>query len=242
MKPLFLTDIDDTLITTARKITDFSLDECEPASTLEDGSISGYRTPKLKALQNMMAMGDVVPVTARSKTVLARCEIQQAPAIVSNGGSIILTDGKADPEWRKKILEKIGDGAEIDGVLQHVATTGGQDFRNWIVREDDLPIYVVAKSMSSDAKAVRELGEQIQLPDGWRLHINGNNLAATPSHISKRAAARYFLEKIRKETPNRLVIGMGDSLSDLGFMAECDFAMYPKSSQINAQLMESCKW
>lgn len=242
MRPLFLADIDDTLITTARKIKDVPLEECEPASTLEDGSVSGYRTPKLRALQNLMKMGDVVPVTARSKIVLARCEIQQSPAIVSNGGSIILTDGKVDPEWRERISEKIGNGSEIEAVFQHIAATGGEDFRNWIVREDDLPIYIVAKSMNSDANAVCELGYKIQLPDGWRLHINGNNLAATPSHISKRGAARYFLDKMRKETPDRLVIGMGDSLSDLGFMAECDFAMYPRSSQINAQLMEASPW
>ena len=42
-----------------------------------------------------------------------------------------------------------------------------------------------------------------RLPQGWRIHANGNNLAFLPPWLSKRAAVRYMLEQVRCDTPER---------------------------------------
>lgn len=246
MKPLFLTDCDDTLFMTARKITDVGLDECQVASTLVDGSASGYRTPRLLDLRSLMETGDVVPVTARSRDVLARCAVPQAPAICSNGGVIVGDDGLVDAEWHAGIVAQVGDGVAIREIHDRAAQMAGPGFRHWTVDEDSVPLYIVLKSNDSNEHAVSSLATHIDddglLPEGWRIHVNGNNLALMPPWISKRAAARHLLKRVRAQTPQRLVIGVGDSVSDLGFMEECDFAMHPTQSQIGRHLAKGHKW
>ena len=246
MKPLFLTDCDDTLFMTARKITDVDLAECEVASTLTDGSASGYRTPRLMDLRSLMETEDVVPVTARSRDVLARCAVPQAPAICSNGGVIVTADGTIDREWHDAIVRAVGDGTVVRGVHERAADMAGAGFRHWTVDEEGVPLYIVLKSNASDEEAVSRLAAGIDdegdMPEGWRIHVNGNNLALMPPWISKRAAARHLLSSVRATTPHRLVIGVGDSVSDLGFMAECDFAMHPTASQIGRHLSRGHDW
>lgn len=246
MKPLFLSDLDDTLFTTARKITDAKIDECTVASTLVDGSPSGYRTPKLQQLHALMSVGEVVPVTARGRDVLARCEVPQAPAICSNGGVIVRSNGEIDRSWHDEIVANIGNRSAIDKLHDNVRTLAGDEFRNWTVDEEGAPLYICFKHNGSDEYAVKKLQTAIEqreiMPSDWAIHRNGNNLALMPPWISKRRAARHLIDEIRKTTPHRLIIGMGDSISDLGFMAECDFAMHPASSQIGLYLAVGHKW
>lgn len=245
MKTVFLTDIDDTLMLTARKIRDVGLERCTVASTLADGSASGYRTPRLMALRDLMAVGTVVPVTARSREVMARCDVPQAPAICSNGGVIVGADGAVDREWHDRIAASIGDGEQLRAVHEKAAERGGKDFRHWIVEEDGLPLYLVMKHNASDENAVQHLSEELDdevVPEGWRLHVNGNNMAISPPWISKRAAVRHYLARLRDAHPDVLAIGVGDSISDLGFMAECDFSMNPTGSQIGRLLAKGHSW
>ena len=162
MKPLFLTDCDDTLFMTARKIRDAQIEDCEVASTLTDGSPSGYRTPRLLALRSLMESGDVVPVTARSRDVLARCEVPQAPAICSNGGVVVRADGSIDEEWHARIAENVGDGTCIREVHERAAQLAGDGFRHWTVDERDVPLYIVLKSNASDEGAVARLALDIE--------------------------------------------------------------------------------
>lgn len=246
MRPLFLADLDDTLFTTARKIADVPLDACVVASTLADGSPSGYRTPRHQALAALMANGDVVPVTARGRDVLARCDVPQAPAICSNGGVIVRGDGTIDPVWHDGIRQRVGDGAEIATIHNEVARIAGGGFRHWTVDESATPLYICFKSNASDEEAVANLTLEVEdaalLPDGWRVHCNGNNLAIMPPWISKRTAVRHVIDRVREKDRHRLVIGVGDSLSDLGFMAECDYAMHPTQSQIGRSVARIHSW
>lgn len=49
--------------------------------------------------------GKVVPVTARSREVLGRVNIEQNPAVCSNGGCIIAADGEVDAAWHARLFE-----------------------------------------------------------------------------------------------------------------------------------------
>jgi hypothetical protein len=65
-------------------------------SYLNDGSVSGLASERQTRFAAWLRMGTLVPVTARSREVLARVEIEQSPAICANGGCIITRTGEVD--------------------------------------------------------------------------------------------------------------------------------------------------
>lgn len=246
MKPLYLVDLDDTLFRTAGKIPVGEMAHATPASTLADGSISGYRTVKTRSLMDVIMQGDVIPVTARSSTVMARVDVPQAPAICSNGGLVLGPDGAADPAWAAHVAEAVGDGSEILRRHRLVAALLDDGFRHWIVEDGGVPLYVVVKHNRNDEAEVQRIADDLVAEggnaEGWRIHVNGNNLAMSPRWLTKRAAVRHVVAGVSAAHPDRLIIGMGDSISDLGFMAECDYAMHPVDSQIGRRLAVGHDW
>jgi hydroxymethylpyrimidine pyrophosphatase-like HAD family hydrolase len=64
------------------------------------------------------------------------------------------------------------------------------------------------------------------------LHHNGNNLAVIPKGIDKAHAVRFLIEHYRREHPELLILGAGDSQSDADFLQLCDYALIPKNTQL----------
>jgi hypothetical protein len=243
-RPLILADLDDSLFQTRRKCGDWPEGDLKPMSRLANGSPSGYATPPQQALLGWLAQGELVPVTARARAVLARVDIAQAPAICANGGCILTADGTPDPVWHQRLAAE-ADGCEGPAALYPVLTDGlGAEYRHWIVSENGLDLYLVIKSNTGDVPALTVLAEALRaaLPEGWRIHANDNNLAFLPPWLSKRAAVRYLLEQVRKETPGRLVIGIGDSWSDAGFLDLTDMAMIPTQAQLWQHIARGHEW
>jgi hydroxymethylpyrimidine pyrophosphatase-like HAD family hydrolase len=244
-RPLILADLDDSLFQTRPKCGDWPEGELRLMSRLADGSPSGYATPPQQALLDWLAQGELVPVTARARDVLARVDIAQAPAICANGGCILTADGEPDPVWHRHLTAEAQAG-EAPAALYPVLTDGLSEdaYRHWIVSEDGLDLYLVIKSNSGDVPGLTALAESLRarLPEGWRIHANGNNLAFLPPWLSKRAAVRYLLEQVRAETPGRLVIGIGDSWSDAGFLDLCDMAMIPTAAQLWQHIARGHEW
>jgi hydroxymethylpyrimidine pyrophosphatase-like HAD family hydrolase len=244
MMPLVLTDLDDTLFQTLQKCPPGAAGLCQ-MSSLVDGSPSGFATPLQQNLLRWLERGTVVPVTARGRDVLARVSIRQAPAICSNGGCILDDNGSLDLIWHARLTEQSRDAEPVDGV--YCALTDGlctTRFRHWMVEENGLALYAVIKSNTQDDAALAVLEQELAalLPLGWRCHRNGNNLAYLPPWLAKRHAARYVIETARTKAPDRPVIGIGDSVSDVGFMDLCDFAMVPTRSQLWAQIIHGNGW
>lgn len=239
MKPLFLVDLDDTLFQTRRKMTDGQMVGASIATTLEDGTTSAYRTTRQQQLMVMLSQGDVIPVTARNREVMARVDITQAPAICSNGGVIVDADGRPNQEWRRIIETAIGDGQEIETIKALIARNVDDRYRHWMVEDDGLPLYAVLKRQDSDEAEIARIADVMrdECEDlGWTLHHNGNNMSMLPPWLSKKAAVQHLIARVRAEEPDRLIIGMGDSLSDTAFMLECDYAMTPSVGQIATSL------
>lgn len=244
-RPLILADLDDSLFQTRAKCGDWPEGSLRLMSRLEDGSPSGYATPRQQGLMAWLALGEVVPVTARSRAVLARVDIAQAPAICANGGCILTADGEPDDEWHSH-LEALAQGSAPPAALYPELTANLPEgaYRHWLVSEDGLDLYIVIKSNHGDVPALTALSGALgrRLPSDWRIHANGNNLAFLPPWLNKRAAVRYMLERVRAETPERLVIGIGDSWSDAGFLDLADFAMIPTSAQLWQHIAHGHDW
>lgn len=245
IRPLILADLDDSLFQTRPKCGDWPEGDLRLMSRLVDGSPSGYATPPQQALLNWLAHGELVPVTARARAVLARVDIAQAPAICANGGCILMADGAPDPVWHARLAAEAQRGTAPAALYPALAEGLDEDaFRHWMVSEDGLDLYLVIKSNHGDVPALTALADTLRprLPQGWRIHANGNNLAFLPPWLSKRAAVRYFLESVRAETPERLVIGIGDSWSDAGFLDLTDMAMIPTQAQLWQHIARGHDW
>nr|WP_245344404.1 sucrose-6-phosphate hydrolase [Asticcacaulis solisilvae] len=227
--------MDDTLFQTARKCPGGVADGLRLMSRLNDGSPSGYATVRQESLLKWLRVGKLIPVTARSREALSRADIEQAPAICGNGGCILLDDGEIDQAWHDQLLAQARDGEAVDDV--YAALTGALDtaaFRHWVAAENGMPQFIVVKSNRDGGEVLADIERDLvhRLPDGWRVHRNDNNLAYLPPWLSKRHAVRYLIEKLRADAPDAPVIGIGDSVSDVGFMDLCDFAMTPTQSQL----------
>jgi len=66
----------------------------------------------------------------------------------------------------------------------------------------------------------------------YQLHRNGNNLAILPRSLGKEHAVHYLIKQLTNEWGELLTIGIGDSLIDGAFMAECDYSITPRGSQL----------
>lgn len=246
--PLILTDLDDTLFQTLRKVApEIDRDSLTPASWLSNGSASGYMTPLQSMFHGWLAQGELVPVTARNRLVMERTFLKGCGrAICSHGGLILDREGKTDRGWTEHLSSL--DAAspvsvkEAYALVRSVLDAHGDLFRHWTVAEEGLELYVTVKqNREVDGDPVAMLhavcGEAAMLlPAEWKLHRNGNNAAFMPPWLGKRQAVEHMLAEMRNGSPMRPVIGFGDSTSDLPFMSLCDYMMTPSGSQVAAIL------
>ncbi|WP_303713906.1 sucrose-6-phosphate hydrolase [Brevundimonas naejangsanensis] len=241
--PVIFTDLDDTLFQTARKCPTGS-EGLAIMSTLVDGSASGYATRSQQNFLSWIKTNRVIPVTARSTAVLSRVNISQAPAVTSNGGCIIDNKSEVDLDWHRRLVNLASNTEAVKAVYLALTRDLSENFRHWIVSESDLDLYVVVKSNVQEDLILVDLADQLEhrLPKGWRRHINGNNLAFLPPWLNKRDAVSYLMKHIRSQSPEAPIIGIGDSLSDVGFMDLCDFAMTPTQSQLWNSVTHESKW
>lgn len=242
MKTVLLTDLDDTLFSTPRKQpidADFI-----SASTLKDGSNSGWQSPVQQAFWALWQDKDtlVIPVTARNHEAFSRVRLPfSAAAVINHGGVILDAKGEPDPDWharqRQHSAESLPWLQEQQQILATLADELNMDIRMKINRDHDLNLYVLLKSNQDDDAAVARLAkrygdEYSDLEQGY-IHCNSNNLAILPHWLGKASAVDYLKQKLSQQYGQLLTLGCGDSLSDLGFMQCCDFYIAPQTSQIS---------
>ncbi|UFH50798.1 trehalose phosphatase [Pseudomonas sp. KNUC1026] len=243
--PLVLVDLDDTLFQTARKMP--SQGARYPASYDLSGNISGYQTPVQKAFADwLLHTAEVIPVTARSAEAFSRVQVGfNGAAICAHGGLILNPDRTVDAQWHALMNERLAGYRQRlpqlrDSVLE-IGTQNSLSLRSWVIEEAQQRHYVVVKHCDGSDAELAFVERQLRgagLLEGMHTHLNGNNLALMPAGLSKRAAVEHYL-KTRLQLPDEQpVIGIGDSLSDLGFMSLCDFWATPCNSQL-ARVVES---
>lgn len=252
---LILTDLDDSLFSTLRKIPASQHPGKILAARASADAAAGkdsYMTSKQSTMLNWMDLSRCIPVTARGTEAYSRVTLPFAgpAAIVANGAVMLDSRGDVNEEWAlivNKVLEGLQDTIHgLSDILQTLALKRSMDIRSWAVVEPSCgAVYAVAKSnTSTNGEGLDQLLDDLRNylrtntssdESAWLYHTNGNNLSITPRGISKAIAVKYLLEKLDAKN-TMMTIGVGDSASDLEFMRLCDVWMTPTASQIDQLL------
>jgi hypothetical protein len=239
VKPLLLTDLDDTLFQTARKMPEDATKI--PAADGANGATISFMHPWQQdfihwALANMT----VIPVTARGIDSFKRVKLPfQHGAVCVHGAAILQADGTLDSDWHSQMQPQLAAlqtrlPALLASALQ-IGETLGLSLRGWLESVEETAAYLVIKSNAAREEDLQLMLHTLRITldlQGFYPHMNGNNLALLPDFVNKRAAAAEILRRHTAEHGRIPVFGMGDSVSDLGFMRLCDFAAFPPNTQI----------
>ncbi len=239
MRRVVFVDLDDTLFQTQRKNPHAD----RLAAVDRDGKPLSFCSNQQQAFLGWLSEGAmVVPVTGRSVDAFLRVTLPLGKrAVCSFGGVILDGDGIPEPEWHHKMtLAAEGTALLMADLLDRVAAaavTHHVDVRHRIICDVELPLYISVKHNAGLAAETARLATVVSafIPEGWTLHLNGNNMALLPPFLGKAAAVAFFLERFVGDGPI-LTFGIGDSLTDVGFMGLCDFAVAPAKSQIMSAL------
>ena len=239
-KPLVFVDLDDTLFQTHRKQQPTA--QHKIATTDKHGEPLSFMNQKQQFFVNwLLESADVVPVTARSVEGFKRVQLPfQYGAICSHGGTILDHNLNVDLEWveiQQQSELKLHDAmVDLADALHDYAKDLGE-VRTWTLVENNLAIYAVAKQKQAGELFLDQLLEKLpqNILDQCYVHINGNNLAIIPHHVSKKNAVEFYINKHDPQR-ERPILGLGDSLSDAGFLTSCDWYGMPKKSQLDTFL------
>lgn len=243
-----LVDLDDTLFQTVRKCPPgLPPHALTPMASDKSGAPISFATPVQAAWTDwLLSSALVVPVTGRSRDALSRVNLACDYAIAAHGGVVLRPGGVVCPDWSARMTQAAAaHRAELDrlaALCQQLAQDAGAgaEIGVRIIGEADTGLYVVAKhrDQTHGEPALHRLAAAAgqELPPGWVLHVNGNNVALLPPFLGKRQAAEFLLADLRALYPGRPVLGMGDSVTDAPFMQLCDFAVVPAQTQLAAAI------
>lgn len=243
MRPLLLTDLDDTLFQTARKMPE-SAEKIPAAQGLNGQTMSFMHPWQQDFIHWALSCMTVIPVTARGIDSLKRVHLPfKHEAVCVHGAAILTPEGTLDADWHAEMQRQLAPYQSRLSAMLTIALQAGENLglslRGWLESVEDTDAYLVIKSNDSREEDLQQLlhtlRETIDL-EGFYIHMNGNNLALLPDVVNKRAATVEILRRHTAKHGRTTVFGMGDSVSDLGFMRLCDFSAFPPNSQLGRLL------
>lgn len=248
MEQFLFLDLDDTVFQTARKCT--SLEQAVPASYNVAGEPSSYFLPKqLALLQTLAEQWRIIPTTARTQASYARVELGvpcMDGVILNHGATILCTDGVEDKQWRAQIAEPLVPLSniltQIKKTIEQYAQAQDMELLVRITTESGLDYYVEVRHLSADHVELKKLLQIFIQPllkkyTDFQVYLNSNSLTILPRCVNKAHAVEYRINALEQEYGEIITMGMGDSLSDMPFMALCDYVMTPKHTQLHGCLL-----
>jgi hydroxymethylpyrimidine pyrophosphatase-like HAD family hydrolase len=238
-RPIVFTDLDDTLFQNDRRVEGNARDGLLAISrSMAHATCMTVKQQNL--LRWLVQTTELIPVTARSIVDFSDIDIDFGGSrrIVANGAVILAPDGRHDEEWDALMASEMAPYQDrFEAVLSATLEIGkdkGHILKSYVTSEFGMSISALFRTSDGSTAVLEDLRSGLSdLLAGWHVHLNGNTLAFTPPPVSKRRAVEHLLSKA-DGAHTRPVIGMGDSLSDLGFMTGCDFISIPRGSQISS--------
>jgi len=249
LKKFLFADLDDTLFQTLEKCA--VRDALEPAAYYSNGSICSYTTPAQRAVFDFMSAGmTVIPTTARSLDAYSRVSLGfTSYAVLNFGGIILKPDGSIERDWQGRMhalmTAALPGLQDLASRIDAWASRTGYAGRTRMVEDAGTPFFIVVKDPDKLTANLETIEREVVLPwiaDGrgdYCVHRNGNNLAILPTSLDKANAVAYVTERLRREHGEIITFGMGDSRSDARFMADCDYAIIPRRTQLSRLTVET---
>ena len=234
---IVLLDLDNNIFQSQRKCPDGDI---TPVAYKTNGEACGFMTPSQQTFFNWLsATALVIPNTARDTATFKRAHLPfNSYSICSFGGVILQPDGTVEEAWHQLIAQEAASVEaflhEVHAKLVSIAATRCFDIRARLVADQGLALYISVKHNNHLNHELVELGQAVQewLPKDWTVHFNDNNLAIFPQFLGKEKASKWLIENRIKPTKEAVIIGSGDSFTDVPFMAQSHFALMPARSQI----------
>jgi len=241
MRTLVFVDLDDTLFQSLQKCP--IENALHPVAYLRDRSANSFMTAKQRMLWQLLDDNTlIIPTTARDYDSLYRVKLPFRSWCILNYGGIILTPaGVPDPYWHQRMTTAseaaISDLTAVLILINTAITRYALAAHSRLITDFNLPFYVVVKYRAGHIADLDQLQQMVVTPwlmthHDYQLHRNGNNLAVLPRSLGKEHAVRHLIERLSCEYGELLTIGIGDSLIDSAFMAECDYSITPRGSQL----------
>ncbi|OTA20201.1 hypothetical protein Xbed_01676 [Xenorhabdus beddingii] len=252
IKPVFLTDLDDTLFQSRRKMKGASPIPAFRVGALDrKNSPHSYMTEEQSMLVDwLLAHAELIPVTARNTEQFKRVQIfGHSWSIVSHGAVLLTPEGAVDEQWQSHMLPELmpyrDKLQEWERLCHRLIASHGLDAWARIDYEyGDMPVFLIIKHRDHDRlNELNLLAETLaqenhaDFQQHFYFHQNNNNLTLLPRCVDKGMATRHLLQRLRAERGAFPVIGLGDSLSDHRFMQLCDWFGMPRQSQFADTLM-----
>ncbi|WP_419534752.1 hypothetical protein [Endozoicomonas sp.] len=230
-------DLDDTLIQTKRK-----LPECVSYDTgayNRAGQPLSFFSSRQKTLIALLERANavIIPITGRTSGALSRVNYAfKSYSAVSHGAVVLTPDGTVCSQWRQSLDDQTEDWSmtleKMNEQVQKHIDTRNLDARTRVIIDHRIPAYVSVKGTDI---ALAELDFLVK-ESALGVHRNGRNLALLPPYACKKRAVEHIKQFLSIDTDD-LVLGMGDSITDLPFIRSCHFGVIPINSQIDRELV-----
>jgi hypothetical protein len=238
MRPIIFLDLDDTIFQTQRK-SPISGD-LHPVGFSKDGTPHSFMTSKqMQLFDGLRRWGELIPITARNWDSFKRVRLPfDSWSVLNFGGLILQPNREPEPTWMNTVQQLEIEWTpllktEFEWITTFIQTHSLRLLPRY-VRDMDLNFSLVVKDPEQSDVMIDPLEgalkKRLENSPFW-VHRNGNNLSVIPRQIRKECGVTY-LSKHLPGFGERLTIGIGDSVSDFGFLQACDFGMFPSGSQL----------
>ena len=237
---ILLTHLDDTLFASERSLP-ADAERVQLAAVDGEGKPLSFQTHQQQRLwEALSGSADIIiPVTGRTSYALERVSLPftSGYAVVSHG-ALVTYQGTILPDWQARITPQLADATSaIERAytdLRDAMNTAFPDITFSLRQLSDLevPVYLSVKASKALPEGAHDVLRRVSMTHGLSLHANTRNAALRPSYTCKADACQFLLETVLERQPNDTVIALGDSLSDLPFMAHGDMAVIPTHSQV----------
>ncbi|WP_040208528.1 HAD family hydrolase [Neobacillus jeddahensis] len=230
---IFASDLDRTLMYSARAITDLGMpisSKLKPVEEKDGKWVSFMTETSFIKLKEISHQGIFVPVTTRTtaqfnRFVIFKQEIPIKYAVTSNGATI-LYQGIPLKEWSNYIQERRQMETVSQIELLNVLKKEGFDLDGEKNQAENLFFYYILNCLPTVTE--KEAIDELALKNGWRVSLQGRKLYFIPKAISKGSALEYIckLEGINA------IAGAGDSILDWDFLKNCQYRFVPNHGEL----------